>query len=615
MDSLRQTIRQILQEELHSLLHDVSYRIRTLEDLQKNHDRVHSSDLNLATHMLDGYSFTDDSPSAGYVSWVDVNIVYKGQTYAIQDGNTNMKYIWWDFSATDPTVLQTSNTKPTITQDDVLIGINDNGTFHLTMAPGKPTPGGAILSGSISSNELGAGSVISSVLADNAVTSSKIDSNAVTSPKISSGAVTNGKIATGAVQTGNLADGAVSGVKIQDLAVSTGKLTDGAVQSTKLATGAVTTGKISSQAVTGSKIADGAVDTTQLAAGAIATEHLAANAVTANKINVSTLSAISADLGKVTAGEIHSVKFVSGKNGYDSENWVELDNGDLTVYVDGSPSSDPDPYAGELSYTPVWDSGLSESGVNWRLYTSFGQIDIHTYWGNLLLRSSNGEINIDGIRGTNISGYSLSLSSNNSIDITSDGSLAINTGSGHDLYLNSGTTQIIFNNGQGSIGMGGSAVRWRYDGNNYIRQQSDGKVDFIASIGATFNFFHQPNKNNHRFIQGGPAAGLKFLSTSATLQVRNADDTAYGSISASNFHTVSKSDYKTNIQDANFSALEYVSKTPVKMYELKNEPKKKQLGLLYEQSPDILKNDEETLSLYSMVALLWKAVQELRKEI
>lgn len=84
------------------------------------------------------------------MAWADLNISYKGQTYAIQDGNTPDVYIWWEMAATDPTMLQTSNTKPTLTPDDVLIGINNGGTFTLTMSPGQMVPGQSILGNSIS---------------------------------------------------------------------------------------------------------------------------------------------------------------------------------------------------------------------------------------------------------------------------------------------------------------------------------------------------------------------------------------------------------------------------------------------------------------------------------
>lgn len=71
----------------------------------------------------------NNKPTAGYIRWTDVEVIYKGITYSITNGNTNKKFIWWDFS--DPTVFQTSDTMPTLADTDFIAIYNDNGTYHL----------------------------------------------------------------------------------------------------------------------------------------------------------------------------------------------------------------------------------------------------------------------------------------------------------------------------------------------------------------------------------------------------------------------------------------------------------------------------------------------------
>lgn len=252
-------VREKMKKEFDSVLHDVTYRINQLRELQGLAERrIQTSDLNLATHMLDGYTFTNNSPSAGYVAWSDVNIVYKGVTYTITDGNSNKKYIWWDFSASPNNVLQGSDTKPALTQDDVLVGINDGGTFMNMMTAGKLVPGSALTDGSVGSNELGAG------------------------------AVTNAKLAALAVTSDNLADGAVSEVKLGANAVTSGKIASGAVTSGTIASGAVGSTQLASGAVTSAKIANGAVGSSQIASGAVGSTQLGAGAVGETKLNVAT---------------------------------------------------------------------------------------------------------------------------------------------------------------------------------------------------------------------------------------------------------------------------------------------------------------------------------------
>lgn len=280
-----------LNQEFATLLHDITYRLNVLKEAGSGAvDRVHTSDLNIATHMLDGYVVTNNSPTAGSVAWTDLNIVYKGTTYTITNGNSALKYIWWQFAATDKTKLQFSNTKPVLTQDDILIGINEGGIFTLTMAPGKMTPGGALMDGSVGSGELGAGAVTEAKIANLAITAGKIDDGAITETKIGSNAVTGAKILNGAVVADKLGTGAVTAGKIGAGAVNNANLfTSGVVGSTALGTGAVTAGKIASGAVNNSNIfSSGVVNGIAIGDGAVTTGKIGAGAVAEDKLNMAT---------------------------------------------------------------------------------------------------------------------------------------------------------------------------------------------------------------------------------------------------------------------------------------------------------------------------------------
>lgn len=104
----------------------------------------------------------------------------------------------------------------------------------------------------------------------------------------------------------------VGATDIQDDAISTPKLTANAVTAQKIAALAVVAEKIAAMAVTAEKIAVGAVSADKIAANAVTAEKIAAlaitaakiaaNTITADKMQISQLSAITADLGLVTAG-------------------------------------------------------------------------------------------------------------------------------------------------------------------------------------------------------------------------------------------------------------------------------------------------------------------------
>jgi len=76
--------------------------------------------------------FSNNSPQAGYVSWSNVKITFRDETWGIQDGNTNKRYIWWDYSLSK-TTFQTSDSPPTLDLEDVLVAVNINGTCYLYM--------------------------------------------------------------------------------------------------------------------------------------------------------------------------------------------------------------------------------------------------------------------------------------------------------------------------------------------------------------------------------------------------------------------------------------------------------------------------------------------------
>ena len=312
---LRETVRNILKDELQGMLEDVRYRLSLLDDMAGGVPRFGSRHLNLSKHQLDGYVVTDNTPVAGSISWSDVNIVYKGTNYAIVPGNTANKYVWWDFSATDKTLLLTSNTKPVLEEDDVLVFVNDAG-IHATVV-GKMTHGLSLVDGSVNTGEIANSAISAAKILASTITSTQLADNAVIAAKITAGAVVAGKLATDAVASGNIAAGAVISGKLGTNAVVAANITDGAVTSLKMPTGAVGATQLATDAVTGVKIAAGAVVAGKLGTDAVVATNIAANAVTGAKIadNVITgAKLVDASITgvKVQDGAITGVKIGAG---------------------------------------------------------------------------------------------------------------------------------------------------------------------------------------------------------------------------------------------------------------------------------------------------------------
>lgn len=77
--------------------------------------------------VLENDSWTNNSPSAGYVSWNSHQLFYNGVQYNISGDNTNLKYIYW----TGGTTYSYSNTNPTLTDAQFIIATNVGGAHDL----------------------------------------------------------------------------------------------------------------------------------------------------------------------------------------------------------------------------------------------------------------------------------------------------------------------------------------------------------------------------------------------------------------------------------------------------------------------------------------------------
>jgi hypothetical protein len=104
---------------------------------------------------------------------------------------------------------------------------------------------------------------------------------------------------------------------------------------------------------------------------------------------------------------------------------------------------------------------------------------------------------------------------------------------------------------------------------------------------------------------------------SAGLYVRDSGDVNYTPIYSSAFNVASDVTFKTDVKDYEESALDHVNKTKVRKYKLKNEDPKNpdRIGLIRDEAPEQLQAEDNTLDLYQLCSMLWKAVQELSAEV
>ncbi|MGM0904272.1 MAG: phage tail protein [Bacillota bacterium] len=120
-------------------------------------------------------------------------------------------------------------------------------------------------------------------------------------------------------------------------------------------------------------------------------------------------------------------------------------------------------------------------------------------------------------------------------------------------------------------------------------------------------------------LDGTTAAEHMYVRPSATgaLRVTSRGTTdSYRPIEASEFNAASSVFYKKNIEDYTGDATELIGGTPVRLYHLNEDIDTidfKRVGLLVQEAPREIINMKtgDSIDLYAMASVLWKAVQEL----
>jgi len=292
------------------------------------------------------FSVTD----ADTVAWGSGTItLMDGTAYSIDAGNTGdmsaETYVYLDIG-TSTTVLQTTTTKTTaIGSGKIMIAICENDTgeaiFRVFGSTEQNIDAGVLRAASISATEIATDAIEEGKIAADAVTATKIavsgldgatgdvaadhiiagmiQTNAVTSVKINADAVTAAKInvvgldgTSGRIVVADATDANAVAAGINTHAVTlieAGKIIiSGATNLDDWRkTGDLTMidgGSISTGTVTATQILANTITANEITANTITASEIFAGTITATEMTIASLSAIAADLGTITAGNI-----------------------------------------------------------------------------------------------------------------------------------------------------------------------------------------------------------------------------------------------------------------------------------------------------------------------
>lgn len=350
-----------------------------------------------------GLTFTNNSPVSGSVAWTDFLMVYLGETFTVAGGNTANKFIYW--SRTNPTVLATSATNPTLGVDDFMVAFNNAGVHSILytdrLEPGEiqnthlSTVDAAKLFGAVPGDVTGVarsfaeltGQIAGGQIPATIITTAMIQLAAITTALIQDAAITNAKIGTAAIGTANIQNAAITNALIANLAVATAKIADAAIIQAKIANLAVGTAQIAALAVTDAKIND--LSAAKITTGTLDAARIAAGTITTTKLNIRAMmvSGISLTSNSPSAGFIAWNAFTITLLGVDyaiaasntSAKFVWWDSGNTTLNTGASftPITGRFLIATNTSGTAmeVWDtlgrSAIQESHLSFALNSSY----------------------------------------------------------------------------------------------------------------------------------------------------------------------------------------------------------------------------------------------------
>lgn len=210
------------------------------------------------------YSILNNSPSAGYIQWSNVNIQFNGVSYAIANGYTNYTYVYW--LASSPNQFVVSDTFPALTAADVLVFLNKSG-IAMVVPTATIIDGGLIVPGSIYAAAIAANTITGNEIAAGAISADELAANSVIAGKIATNAVTAGTVAANAIGAEAIAAGAITADKIVAGAITGGKIAASTITANKLVAGTITaaSGVIADAAITNAKIADATIQSAKIA--------------------------------------------------------------------------------------------------------------------------------------------------------------------------------------------------------------------------------------------------------------------------------------------------------------------------------------------------------------
>jgi hypothetical protein len=128
------------------------------------------------------YAVIANSPSAGFIAWTGVHIVYDGVDYPVANGSSNKRFIFWQKASGG--VLQASDTYPGLSVDDAIVFLNKGGV-PISVLNASSTDGDLVVPGTITSRSIATDTIEASNIKTDAIIARHILAGSVVAEKLS----------------------------------------------------------------------------------------------------------------------------------------------------------------------------------------------------------------------------------------------------------------------------------------------------------------------------------------------------------------------------------------------------------------------------------------------
>jgi hypothetical protein len=151
-------------------------------------------------------------------------------------------------------------------------------------------------------------------IANNTITSGQIYENTITAGQIAANTITSGQIAANTITSGQIAAYTILALNIDANTITSGQIAANTILGNDIAAETITGDNIAANTITALNVAANAIETNNITSLAVTADkiatntitalQIAANTITSGQLNVTSLSALSANLGTITEGTV-----------------------------------------------------------------------------------------------------------------------------------------------------------------------------------------------------------------------------------------------------------------------------------------------------------------------